>query len=415
MEKGKKAKEIQVQQRQEELKNAGRYLIDLIRYSFHGEVPKEKPEKCSWELVFRLAKSNSVENTVSPAIQRYEQEIPEGIAKEWKAAQNQTIYRLIRFDLERKQILAKMAEAGLSVLPLKGIYVAGYYPFPGMRWMCDNDILYGYVETEPEGGYRFRGQTEQEENSWNKRAEQELQKIMEELGYKAEHLGGAHDVYQKAPFFNFEMHHRLAEADSITGEYYQNPWKHAKQNDKNKQFYYFSDEDEYIYLITHAYKHFAHAGCGIRTLADEYAILSKKTELDWKYVKTELEKLELDTFEEKLRNTAQNAFSEKGELRCEDWEMIFYMLGCGTYGTTGNMIRNRLKEMKKNLREGEDVRQSYMRERVWISEAKMKEFHPFFYRYKIFRVFLPVYRVIKGMILHPRRLIAEWKAWRTFQ
>lgn len=415
MEKGKKAKEIQVQQRQEELKNAGRYLIGLIRCSFHGEVLKEKPEKCSWELVFRLAKSNSVESTASPAIQRYGQEIPEGIAKEWKAAQNQTIYRQLRFDLEREQILAKMAEAGLSVLPLKGIYVAGYYPFPGMRWMCDNDILYGYVETEPEGEYRFRGQTEQEENGWNKKAEQELQKIMEGLGYKAEHLGGAHDVYQKAPFFNFEMHHRLAEADSITGEYYQNPWKRAKQNDKNKQFYYFSDEDEYIYLITHAYKHFAHAGCGIRTLADEYAILSKKTELDWNYVKTELEKLELDTFEEKLRNTAQNAFSEKGELRCEDWEMIFYMLGCGTYGTTGNMIRNRLEETKKNLREGEDVRQSYMKERVWISEAKMKEFYPFFYRHKTFRVFLPVYRVIKGMILHPRRLIAEWKAWRTFQ
>ena len=415
MEKGKKAKEIQVQQRQEELKNAGRYLIGLIHCSFHGEVPKEKPEKCSWELVFRLAKSNSVESTASPAIQRYGQEIPEGIAKEWKAAQNQTIYRQLRFDLEREQILMKMAEAGLSVLPLKGIYVAGYYPFPGMRWMCDNDILYGYVESDPEGGYRFRGQTEQEQNNWNKKAEKELQKIMEELGYKAEHLGGAHDVYQKEPFFNFEMHHRLAEADSITGEYYQNPWKCAKQNDKNKQFYYFSDEDEYIYLITHAYKHFAHAGCGIRTLADEYAILSKKTELDWKYVKTELEKLELDTFEEKLRATAQNAFSEKGELRCEDWEMIFYMLGCGTYGTTGNMIRNRLKETKKNLREGEDVRQSYMKERVWISEAKMKEFYPFFYRHKIFRVFLPVYRVIKGMILHPRRLIAEWKAWRTFQ
>lgn len=415
MEKGKKAKEIQVQQRQEELKKAGRYLIDLIRCSFHGEIPREKPEKCSWELLFRLAKSNSVESTASPAIQRYGQEIPEGIAKEWKAAQNQTIYRQLRFDLEREQILAKMAEAGLSVLPLKGIYVAGYYPFPGMRWMCDNDILYGYVESDPEGGYRFRGQTEQEQNNWNKKAEKELQKIMEELGYKAEHLGGAHDVYQKEPFFNFEMHHRLAEADSITGEYYQNPWKCAKQNDKNKQFYYFSDEDEYIYLITHAYKHFAHAGCGIRTLADEYAILSKKTELDWNYVKTELEKLELDTFEEKLRNTAQNAFSEKGELRCEDWEMIFYMLGCGTYGTTGNMIRNRLEETKKNLREGEDVRQSYMKERVWISEAKMKEFYPFFYRHKTFRVFLPVYRVIKGMILHPRRLIAEWKAWRTFQ
>ena len=358
MEQGKRAKEIQVQQRQEELKDAGRYLIDLICCSFHGEVPKEKPEKCSWELVFRLAKSNSVESTASPAIQRYGQEIPEEIVKEWKAAQNQTIYRQLRFDLEREQILAKMAEAGLSVLPLKGIYVAGYYPFPGMRWMCDNDILYGYVESDPEGGYCFRGQTEQEQNNWNKKAEKELQKIMEELGYKAEHLGGAHDVYQKEPFFNFEMHHRLAEADSITGEYYQNPWKCAKQNDKNKQFYYFSDEDEYIYLITHAYKHFAHAGCGIRTLADEYAILSKKTELDWKYVKTELEKLELDTFEEKLRATAQNAFSEKGELRCEDWEMIFYMLGCGTYGTTGNMIRNRLKETKKNLREGEDVRQS---------------------------------------------------------
>lgn len=414
MKQGKKAKEIQAKQQQNVLKKTGQYLIYLIRCSFHGEIPKEKPEDCTWELLFGLAKKNSVESTTSLAIQRYEQEIPKEIAREWKAAQNQTIYRQLHFDLEREQILTEMNAQGLSAMPLKGIYVAGYYPFPGMRWMCDNDILYGYVEPDSEGGFRFQGQTEKEQRAWNQKAEQELQKIMKGLGYKVEHLGGAHDVYQKPPFFNFEMHHRLAEPDSLMEVYYQNPWKHAKQKEENKQLYYFSDEDEYIYLMTHAYKHFAHAGCGIRTLADEYAILMKKSELDWEYVKAELKKLELDTFEEELRKTAWNAFSKDGELQQEDWKMIFYMLGCGTYGTTENRIRNRMKEMEKNQEAGENVRTSYLKERIWISESKMKEFYPFFYKHKAFRIILPAFRVVKGLILHPRRLVAEWKAWRTF-
>lgn len=412
----------QSQQQRKALRAAGKYLIYLLRCALHDEIPKEKPESCSWELLFQLAKSNSVESTASPSIQRYDKKftgtIPEIIAKEWKEVQNQTIYRQLHFDLEREQIFDKMKEAGLSVLPLKGIYVAGYYPQPGMRWMCDNDILYGYVEAEPEGGYRFKGETRKEQDAWNQKAEKQLQIIMKDLGYKAEYLGGAHDVYQKAPFFNFEMHHRLAEPGSLTAVYYENPWKRAKQSEKNQQLYSYSDEDEYIYLITHAYKHFAHAGCGIRTLADEYVICEQKKSMDWEYVKSELQKLELDTFEERLRKTAENAFSKGGTLLEEDWEMIFYMLVCGTYGTTRNSVYNRMKKLQKEQREQKGIgslRFAYMKDRLMISEDKMMEFYPFFYRHKMIRVVLPLYRILRGMVVHPRKLIEEWKVWSHFQ
>lgn len=132
--------------------------------------------------------------------------------------------------MEREQILTEMAKQGLAALPLKGILVANYYPNPGMRWMCDNDILYGYVEPDESGGFKLKGNDLAEQEFWQGQAQKKLREIMENLGYTTENLKGAHDVYHKKPFFNFEMHRRLVPEDSSFAEYYINPWKKSKTN-----------------------------------------------------------------------------------------------------------------------------------------------------------------------------------------
>lgn len=55
-------------------------------------------------------------------------------------------------------------------MPLKGCLMTEYYSVPGMRWMCDNDILYGYTQlNETTGIWKFRGDTEEEQEKWKRK------------------------------------------------------------------------------------------------------------------------------------------------------------------------------------------------------------------------------------------------------
>ena len=86
-------------------------------------------------------------------------------------------------------------------------------------------------------------------------------------------------------------------ASSEQGDYYRNPWERACQDQENPFHFYFSDEDEYLYLITHDFKHYDGSGCGIRMVLDLHYFLRKKGgTLDWDYVERELRKIKAAGF-----------------------------------------------------------------------------------------------------------------------
>lgn len=123
-----------------------KYILHLISCSLNGGIPREKPEVCNWSEIVELLEHNSVLNAVSPAVKRYPYEITPEIRKKIEAALQKTVYRLLHFQVEREAVFSAMEEKGIAYLPLKGINLAEYYLIPGMRWMCDNDILYGNME-----------------------------------------------------------------------------------------------------------------------------------------------------------------------------------------------------------------------------------------------------------------------------
>lgn len=387
------------------------YLLHLIRCALHKSIPEQKPSDCSWESLWDLARRNNVENTISPAIQVYPYEIPEEIAAKWKRAIYTTLNRILQFAVEREKITEQLAKHGIACMPLKGCVIIEYYPVPGMRWMCDNDILYGYTQWDEKTGiWHFRGDTEEEREKWNRKASQELQQIMTELGYTTEQLGGCHDVYLKKPFFNFEMHQRLVPVQNAWTTYYDNPWKDTRPIGEKRLEFRFTDEAEYMFHLVHGNKHFAGGGCGIRTLVDEYVFLQKKSSMDWQWIRKELEKTGLTAFEHQLRESALHAFSEHGVLDESDWAMISYMLGSGTYGNIGNRIKNRLKEIQKNGEtDQKKVRRQYIKKRLWPEESFVREYYPLFYRHRWMKMILPWYRILKGLYIHPKKLFIEWK------
>ena len=350
-----------------------------------------------------------MESIVWPAIKALQGSVPPKIYRQWEITSNGVLFRQLQFDIEREQILKRLSEEKISWLPLKGILLKDYYPLPGMRYMCDNDILYGITEPDPDGGYRIAGTTEEKKTGSIQTAQQKLRQIMKELGYNEKSLNGNHDIFMKDPIFNFEMHRDLVSTMHPLYEYYRNPWKFAVQDKKDSFRYHFSDEDEYIYLLVHAYKHYTGGGCGVRTLADEFVFLRKKGDnLDWDYLSGELAELHLTEFEQELSDAASHAFTRNAILTEQDCRIIGYMLGSGTYGNFQNHVKNEIQRtMDEENDTVESARKRYLRNRIWISEEKMKNFYPFFYRHKMMRIVLPVYRIIKGIIIHPQDLIRE--------
>lgn len=90
--------------------------------------------------------------------------------------------------------------------------------------------------------------------------------------------------------------------------------------------------------------------------------------------------------------------------------MISYMLGSGTYGTFNNRIKNYLKRFEESgLKNQRKVRWQYVKARFLPEESFIREYYPFFYRHKGMRILLPWYRILKGLYIHPKKLLAEWK------
>ena len=254
--------------------------------------------------------------------------IVEGLEKFHQAYQK-AVRKNIYLDLERSAILAEFEKAGIWYLPLKGVLLKDLYPETGMREMSDNDILYDSAE------------------------QSKAMEIMLARGYTAESVGETHhDVYMKPPVLNFELHTSLfgsAHAEPLF-KYYADTRRLLRKDDGNNYGYHFSDEDFYVYMTAHEWKHYNGNGTGIRSLLDCYVYCKVKSDsLDWEYITGQIRQLEITGFEQERRALAVKVFSTDTlpDLTEHEQEMLMYYLTAGTYGTFENSIKKKLKEQSR--------------------------------------------------------------------
>lgn len=357
----------------------GLYLIHLMSCALRGEVPVPLPEGASWDAVFALAMSNSVATTCSLAVVK----VP-GIeateAKRWRDETYKNAVRHALFAEERASIFSAMDEAGLAHLPVKGTVTSGTYPRPEMRWMCDNDFLFG----RDLGDGRVRVADHDDSLV--------MRRIMEARGYEvAEFEESKCDEYHKAPIFDFEPHRQLINPDPQRQEYYDAPWAKAiPAAGEEGLAYKFSNEDMYIFMTMHAQVHYGGAGHGVRGIADVWAFLHTwRDTLDWSYVEAELVKLGVADLEANLRRTSETVIDHDAcgrafaggavDLTPEVTEMLLYMLGSGTFGTSENRVRNIMKD--DVARYGSFVgRAHYFFRRLFPTVKYMKKYYPILQR-----------------------------------
>lgn len=438
------------------LSPASLYLMHLLSCALRGQAPAALPSGATWEAVFKLATHNSVATTCAFAVAM----APGASEEECKRLQAEVDRNLMRhavFDMERESLFAAMDEAGLAHLPLKGVVTSRQYPRPDMRWMCDNDILFGHANADGTVA------TATEEDA------RKLRGIMKDAGYKSVHFGeGNHDAYEKAPFLNIEMHRGLAHPEVSWWRYYENPWERArKDEDAAGLSYAFSREDAYLFHVAHMFKHFSVSGCGVRGIADEWVLTQAwGTTMDRAYLDGELAKLGMLEFERDLSRTAASVIGEdacgqaltggasgtasqaeataaeagvpanmtgttaastparkpdaaaattpsveKAEpttLSVKDTAMLAYMLGSGTYGTIANHVTLELaREEAERGKKG--LRTRYLLRRAFPSPKELRLWYPVLKKAPWLLPGVYVYRLATKPFTRTGRLRAELK------
>lgn len=329
--------------------------------------------------VFELAHNQMLACTAAFALKRV---MPLDAA--WEAEQGNVMRRQILYRAEKNRVLQTLEDNGVWYMPLKGIVIRECYPNETMREMVDQDILFDAGKADL------------------------VRSLMESIGYTCEEFdveAHAHDVYHKPPVYCFEMHRTLMNhyADYALFDYYRKKENLLKKDSGNRFGYHMSNEDFYIYLICHMFKHYAGAGIGLRALVDIRVYLRRYgDELDRAYLAEELAKLKLVGFESKMRGLACKIFS--GQPLSEEEERELYgMAESDSHGSARHQMANRLGN-----RDSAGAKFRYVLNRVFPPPDSLRVLHPVVYRYKVLYPFFVIGRPVAGLVKHPKRLLREF-------
>lgn len=249
-------------------------------------------------------------------------------AERLRADALQAIRVNVLFEMERMQVFGVLQRENIPYMPLKGCVLKQYYPEAKRREMGDVDVL-----IDAENAERIR-------------------ELMISLGYACEDFGETHhDEYFKEPFYTFEMHRSLSHHFGDTWDHY---YEHIREKlllsgDGSCELR-FTDEDFYLYLFIHGYRHYQTAGIGVKFLTDIFCYL-RAVKLDEAYLEQELTKLGVKDEERYFRNLAFKVFSpERSQeaLTAQENGAMEVLLMAGAYGSDESAVKLRLNQMSED-------------------------------------------------------------------
>lgn len=380
------------------MEKTSEFLIYLMACSLQGTKPEEALlANIDMEALLRLAKAHSVSAMVCMALEQTDafQHATETTRLKWLDAKNKAVRKNMLLDAERHQLEKEFAEHGIWYMPLKGSILKDWYPKFGMREMADNDILF-----DPAGRKQVR-------------------EIFQNRSYKTVSFRkGNHDVYEKAPIYNFEMHVSLFNGTykELT-EQYENVKERLLPVDGTAYQFAFTPEDFYVFVLAHAHKHYSRSGTGIRTLADIYIMNQKLGEtMNWEYVDSELRGLGIFSYEHESRELAQKLFGiaelpTEANLSEAEQQMLAYYLGASTYGTIENRTLNQMQKLQPD---GGAItahtKRKYLLSRIFPGREWCKACAPTVYKYPVLLPFFWVWRLIYKGITNRKKVTQEIKA-----
>lgn len=360
-------------------------LIYLVSCAVNEEIPeKERVRNMDLPYIYRLACDHMLTAAVSFAL---EQIIP--LPRAFDQAKKKAIRKLALFEIERALLAREFEKAQIWYMPLKGVLLRKDYPKSAMREMTDNDIL---VDSSRMNDVRT---------------------IMERFSYTCDSFDERHhDIYSKPPSIEFEIHRTLFDDNESTvfTEYYADMRSRLRQDGFVCRF---TDEDFYIYMLCHTYKHFVEAGSGLRSLLDVYVFLRAHPGLDRAYTDAELQKLQISDFEKNMCSLSQRLFTGAPLSPREEHELQ-YWISSGSKGTADNLEYSHMLHLLGND-DSPSAKRRFLKSRILISGEALEKHYSFFARHKALYPVLLLYRPIKGVVTHPKGIWMEYKKVKSFK
>ena len=349
-------------------------LLYLVYCAVNETVPSiGSVEKVDLSELYSVAEQHSLTATVAYAL-----ELAGVQDAAFLQARGKAIRRTVLMDQEMSSVLERLEETGIWYMPLKGAVLKDLYPVYGIRQMGDRDILFDADRAE------------------------DVRTIMESLGFTTEDYGKTHhDCYRKSPSINFEMHRELVAQFSVENlhPYYRDVKARLLKDEGNGYGWHFSPEDFYIYMVAHAYKHYACYGTGLRSLLDTYVYL-KNVAVDLDYVTQECSKLGVADFEATYRSLALHLFGEE-VLKEEEQKMLQFIVSSGTYGNE----RTRAKMVLD-----EKGRWGYFFSRITPPFWVMKELYPVLNKHPVLYPLCWAHRLVYAVLYKNKKVLYQLKA-----
>ena len=351
-------------------------VVYLVRCALDGMTPDAaRVEAMDLDAIYRASQQHLLVSACATALDAA------GVRdKQFVQARGKAIRKVALMDAERAELFRRMDEAGIWHVPLKGCVLKDFWPAYGMRQMSDNDILFDASRAD------------------------DVRKTLLDMGFTEERFGKSnHDVYHKEPVCNFELHRSLFGIghDKRLYDYYQHVERLLVADGDNTCGMHMRDEDFYVYVTAHEYKHFSGGGTGLRSLADTYVWLrANESLLDWRYIAEQLEALGIAEFEERNRQLASALFSDDA-LTQDQEAMLGYMADSGTYGTMAHHVANQIAQYG---------RAGYLVRRTFPPLETMTMLYPALERVPVLLPACWIWRLVSAVATKPRKVKFQLQA-----
>ncbi|MCR4594501.1 MAG: nucleotidyltransferase family protein [Clostridiales bacterium] len=267
----------------EKLFRAKKTFLKLVSSVITGTHVPSCPED-EYREVFNLAKRNNVQTILYNALgsEDLAEDIKESLSKNMKL----DLFRDQSQLREIETIRNDFSENGIDFILLKGSHLKSLYPSPELRFMVDMDILVRDGDLD------------------------RAKDIVLSHGLKQEMNNGKDIVFIQPPCLTIELHRSLFTEENDFYEYFTGVWDRAVKPGGNE--YAMSDNDLYVYVLSHMCEHYLDGSSCFRPCMDLY-LLQKKCSLDFEYINEQFKTLGIGKFAENMRQLCVAMFEGKEE------------------------------------------------------------------------------------------------------
>ncbi len=350
-----------------EILAVGDLIISVIKNETAGKV-FPLPADVDFEKLYLLCERHKVTPLIADAVLKCSH-APDEIKGKFKKELFRASMRYESQCREKELLSAEFCKRNIKHCFLKGVKIAKYYRKPELRYMLDMDI---YVDEK-----RFK----------------DVQQIMLERGY-SENSFGADDKdagYIKKPFLNAEIHRELKYDYDKGYSYYKGAFERLVP-EENGYTLNMTNEDFYVYILSHSAHHFAFSGTGIRNILDHYYLKNNLKPLcDNALLQKNLEETGLSVFSQKLDLLAEFWFGD-GEKTGDVSELSDYVILSGVFGNETNY------HMSSILRgDYGDKKSSFILARLFPSADKISPRYPILKKAPFLLPFVWLVRILSAI------------------